>query len=607
MIILSKNKNTIHSVEKASASQSFLKGAAILSASMIVVKILGMVYKIAITNLYSSFGEQYAGLGVGLFTNAYEIYIPLFTIATAGFPIAVSRLISESVTQKRYKDVKLIHKISIPFFITMGLICFAVMFFGSFYYINIISSPYSLVPMLVLAPTILFGCLESIYRGYFEGMRNMAPTAISEIIEAAGKMFLGLIIAYLVMQTGLDSYKSNGTIFGLTFDNENDAMYTLLSFSVAGAIAGIVIGSFAAFIYLFLRYKFGAAQIPKEYLENSIDARTRKETFMLLLKTALPIGLGAFVMSLSSWIDSIVIQNVLMDMAVNHREEMLANFQGLGLENTIPKVPSADNPITIHTVLWGYYGSVLTLMQVVTAVTQVFGTSAMPNVTSAFTRGNKKELKSSIETVLRLTMMVAFPAGLGLSVLAKPILGLIYNDPTLVEVGSRVLVIMGLTTIVTSAITPICSMLQGVGKVNIPLFLYSGGLVIKVFITWAFVSIISINIQGATAGSLVAYTLMCIVAMYLLIKHSGIMPNLLSTVVKPLGAAICCAAGAFFSHMLFVNFIHPKVATVLAIIVAVLIYVIALLILRTFTASEVKILPKGEKIAKTLEKYHLLG
>lgn len=604
--MLSKGKSSINSAQKESASQSFLKGAAILSASMVIVKILGAVYKIVMTNLYSMFGEQYAGLGMGLFNNAYEIYIPIFTIATAGFPIAVSRLISESVSQKRYKDVQLIHKISIPFFVTMGVICFAVMFFGSFYYINVISSPYSLIPMLFLSPAILFGCLESIYRGYFEGMRNMTPTAISEIIEAAGKMVLGLIVAYSVMKIGLSNYLETGTVFGLQFETETDAMYTLLSFSVAGAIFGIVMGSFAAFLYLFIKYK-RSGSIPKEYLQNSIDARTKRETLNKLIKTAIPIGLGAFVMSLSSWIDSIVIQNVLKDMAVTNREGMLASFQGLGLEKAIPLNPTESNPITIQTVLWGYYGSCLTLMQVVTAVTQVFGTSAMPNVTSAYTRGNKTELKNSIETVLRLTMMVAFPAGLGLSVLAKPILGLLYGDPALIEVGSRVLIIMGLTTIVTSAITPICSMIQGVGKVNIPLYLYSGGIIVKVFITWSFVSVVSINIQGATAGSLVAYTLMCIVAMYLLIKYSGVMPNLLSTIVKPLGSAICCAAAAFFAHMLLENIMNGKIATILSIVVAVVVYVAALLILRTFTAAEIKFLPKGEKIAKVLEKYHLIG
>ncbi len=606
MIILLNKKNNIRSSESSSASQSFLKGAAILSASMIVVKILGAVYKIFITNLYGMFGPEYSGLGVGLFNNAYEFYIPLFTIATAGFPIAVSRLISESVTQKRYKDVDLIHKVSIPFFLAMGIVCFAIMFFGSFYYINVISSPYSLYPMLVLSPTIFFGCLESIYRGYFEGTRNMVPTAISEIIEAAGKMVLGLLIAYLVMTTGLNYYKETGTVFGLVFKNENDALYTLLSFSVSGAIAGIVLGSFAAFIYLFIKYK-KSGKIPREYLENSIDARTKRETFNRLLKTAIPIGLGAFVMSISSWIDSIVIQNVLKDMAVNHRTEMLASFSGLGLEKTIPLKPDENNPITIQTVLWGYYGSVLTLMQVVTAVTQVFGTSAMPNVTHAHTTGNKHELKNAIETVLKLTMMVAFPAGLGLSVLAKPILGLLYNDPAIIEVGSRVLTVMGFTTIFTSAITPICSMLQGVGKVNIPLYLYSGGLVIKVFITWSFVSIISINIQGATAGSLVAYALMCIVAMYMLVKYSGIMPNFLSTVIKPLGAAVCSAAGAFFANMLVSDVVSLKLSAIIAIFIAVIVYIVCLLLFKTFTATEIKFLPKGEKIAKVLEKYHLIG
>ena len=180
---MSKKYNAIKNADK-NASQTFLKGAAVMTMSMVIVKVLGFVDKIMISNLYAYFGDSYAAIGTGLYSNAYEIYIPLFTIATAGFPIAVSRLISESISQKRYNDVRQIHKVSIPFFATTGTICFLIMFCSSFFYIKVINSPYSLYAMLMLSPAILFGCLVSIYRGYFEGQRNMFPTAISEIIEA---------------------------------------------------------------------------------------------------------------------------------------------------------------------------------------------------------------------------------------------------------------------------------------------------------------------------------------------------------------------------------------------------------------------------------------
>ncbi|MCH5304651.1 MAG: oligosaccharide flippase family protein, partial [Ruminococcus sp.] len=386
---MSKKYNAIKNAN-SDASQTFLKGAAVMTMSMIIVKVLGFVDKIMISNLYAYFGDSYAAIGTGLYSNAYEIYIPLFTIATAGFPIAVSRLISESISQKRYNDVKMIHKVSIPFFTITGTVCFLIMFCSSFFYIRVINSPYSLYAMLMLSPAILFGCLVSIYRGYFEGQRNMFPTAISEVIEAGSKLIFGLGIAYVIMKIGSDGYKATGTVFGLAFSGKNaelDAMYTIMSFSVAGAISGIVLGSIACFIFLYLRYKIGGDGIPEEYYKTSVEARTKKETFVRMFKTAIPIGLTALVMNIGTLVDSAVIQNVLYSLSITNGNEIIAQYKNMGVDLS-DQISKNHDKITLHTALWGCYGAALPLMQLVTAVTQAFGTAAMPNVASAWTKGN---------------------------------------------------------------------------------------------------------------------------------------------------------------------------------------------------------------------------
>lgn len=589
---------------KKSSSQTFLKGAMVLSISMIIVKLCGMVYKIMLTRIYSMFGDQYAGIGTGLFTNAYEIYIPLFTLATAGFPIAVSRLISESIAQNRYKDVRQIHKVSKPFFVVMGLVCFALMIGLSFVYVDLIKSPYSIYAMLMLAPSIFFGCLVSIYRGYFEGQRNMAPTAISEIVEAAVKMIFGLSMAYIVMRVGINQYTTNGTIFGLSFDSESEALNMLIAFSVASAIFAISLGGFFSYISLKIIYRRNKNAIPEEYYENSVDARSRKETLNLLLKTAIPIGLAAVVMSVSSTIDTLVIQNVLYNMAVNNGDELLLQYGG-NLDSHIPKNPTESNPITIHTYLLGAYSCALTIMQLVTAVTQVFGTSAMPSVTNAYTKGDKQELKKSIETVLKLTLLFTLPAGIGMFVLSYPIISLLY-DGYIAVVGARVLCVMGLSVIFVATSTPICSMLQGVGRIDMPLKLYSVAMVIKIALNYAFVSIVSVNIMGAAVGSLVSYLFVCIVGMYFLIKKAGVVPDFLNTTLKPLFASIICGAAAYLSYELLSKAISGNVATILSIVIAAVFYVISLLLMHTFTENEVKMLPKGNNLVTILAKLHLL-
>ncbi len=605
---MSKKYNAVKNAD-SNASQTFLKGAAVMTMSMIIVKVLGFLDKILISNLYAYFGDSYAAIGTGLYSNAYEIYIPLFTIATAGFPIAVSRLISESLSQKRYNDVRQIHRVSKPFFAITGTVCFLIMFCSSFFYIKVINSPYSLYAMLMLSPAILFGCLVSIYRGYFEGQRNMFPTAISEVIEAGSKLIFGLGIAYVIMKIGSDGYKANGTVFGLTFSGKNaelDAMYTIMSFSVAGAIAGIVLGSIACFLFLYLRYKIGGDGIPEEYYRTSVEARSKKETFKRMFKTAIPIGLTALVMNIGTLIDAAVIQNVLHSLAITDGKEIVAQYKTMGV-NLSNQISKNTEKITLHTALWGCYGAALPLMQLVTAVTQAFGTAAMPNVASAWTKGDKKELKTSIETVLRLTMLFTLPTGLGLTALAEPIMDIVYASQTQVIIGAQVLKVMGFTAIVIACVVPICSMLQGIGRVDLPLKIYTMGIIIKVATTWLFVRIVSINIQGGSVGSLIAYSIMLVVGMFLLVKHSGVMPDFVSTVIKPLISAIASALAAYFSFILLINWLPLIASALISIVIAGIIYITILLLLKTFTRNELKFLPKGEKIVTILEKYHLIG
>ncbi len=309
-------------------------------------------------------------------------------------------------------------------------------------------------------------------------------------------------------------------------------------------------------------------------------------------------------MSIGSLIDAVIIQNVLFNLAKNNADALARQYSDYYPREVF--YGFKDHAPTIHTALWGCYGSSLTLMQLVTAVTQVFGSSAMPSVTSAWTKGDKAELKGSIDTVLKMTMMFTLPMAFGLCVLAHPVMAFIYSSRDIIAIGGNVLTLMGVTTIFTAIITPICSMLNGIGKVKLPMILYTVCMVVKIGTSWIFVSMPDINIQGATAGSLISYALICVAGMFLLIKHSKVVPDFLSTTVKPLIAAVGCAATAFFVNMLIEGRMNHRISTILAILAAVIVYIAILLVLRTFSAKEISFLPKGEKIAKTLEKLHLI-
>lgn len=559
-------------------------GAAILTLCLLIVKIIGMLYKVSLSRLYGP-------VGAALLSNAYELYIPLFTLATAGFPIAVSRMVSESMSKGRYKDVRRIKDVAIPFFVIAGVIAFLLMILFSFFYIRIIKSPDSFISMLVLAPAIFFGCLVSAYRGYYEGMRNMVPTSVSEVVEALVKLLVGYSFAYVVMNYG-------GKLFGITDER------TILKFSVAAAIFGITLGSFCSFLYIYLRYRITGDAITPEMYAAAPAPRKKRETFGILLKTAIPIGLGALIMSVAGTVDSMLIQRRLISMMERIPQELLSQYPGM-----IP-----DEKVTeglVHSYLWGCYSYALTIMNLVVTVTQAFGTTALPNVTEAYTKGSKENLKRSMETVMRVTFVFTIPAGLGLTALASPIMHVVYGSTDGVDISVAVLKLMGIAVIVMAAATPMCSMLQAVGRVDMPLKLYAVGMLIKVVSNYIFCGIPAINVQGGSIGTLLCYTFVIIVSIYVLIKETGIVPDLRVAVLKPLAAAAVCIFASWLTYTALSRVVPARTAGLLiallaAVFVACVVYAVFLLILRAITKEDVMMLPKGQRVASVLERYHLI-
>lgn len=576
-------------------SQSFLKGAMVLGSSMVIVKLMGMIYKILLSN-------QYGGVGTGLFNSAYALYNPLFMLSTAGFPIAISRMVSESVTKKRYKDVKQIHRVSVPIFVIAGCLCFLAMILGGFLYVKIIHADNAIFALLCLSPTIFFGCLMSIYRGYFEGMRNMVPTAVSEIIEAACKLFLGFTASFLVTKYGMSRYEATGYVFGTKCGSVSEAESVIVPIAIGAAITGISLGSLFGFLYLLIRYKRGGDGISREELRNSPPPRKPEQTLRVMVRTAIPIGLGSIIMSLADMVDSTLV-NIRINNIMQTNPDALLNVYGSLIPDHV-----YQNGET-HTFLYGCYGIALTLMMLVTAVTQVFGTTALPSVTAAWTGGNKEQLKKSMETVMRVTTLVTIPSGIGMSVLAEPLLSLIYHGSAVsseVEIGSRVLTVMGISVIFIATSTPLCSMLQAIGRMDVPLKLFAIGMVIKIIVNYILVGIPEINIQGANIGSIVCYGFVTIVALFVLCRETKIVPDFVSIFVKPLFAGIVCGVAAYFSEIFFDLFLAQRIATLLAVVAAIVAYIIALFLFKAIKREDILQMPKGNKIIKILEKRKLI-
>ena len=359
------------------------------------------------------------------------------------------------------------------------------------------------------------------------------------------------------------------------------------------------------FLYIFIKYKIAGDGITKEELENSEEPRSTKSLIKMLLDIAVPIALGAIIMNLAGAIDAMLVQRRLYDIMQRVPERLLNDYNGLIPEQVVKEGKT-------HIFLAGCFGYMNTVTMLLYTITQGLGISALPNVTSAWVEGIKKKIKKSIETTLKLTSLIAFPAGLGLSVLSFPIMDLIYNtlgkNKQLGEicVSAQIMSIYAIGIILVAISTPLCSMLQAIGRADVPLKILTIGMVLKVALNYILVGVPEINIQGAGIGTLICYLFVCVYGLFSLSKNTHIKFDFINIFLRPLICSFICAAAAYASHGLLSHVINYKLATMIAIIIAIFVYGVALLLTGSITKEDFSTVPKLKKVSDILEKYKLI-
>ncbi len=571
--------------------QSFLHGALILTVSMIIVKVIGAVFKIPLNAVITEDG-------MGYFNTAYAFYSPLYALATAGFPIAVARMVSENYTLGRFRDVRTIRRAATRIFLVSGSVGTVVMWIGAGPFLAIANNDGAFPAMLMLAPAILFSCLNSIYRGYYNGLRNMYPTAISEIVEALVKLLIGLTGAWLVVSMAISEFERAGTVFGGAVASLDHAKAAALPYAAAAAIFGVSLGSALSFGALVLIHKIKGDDISPKQLHYAPPSHTMHYTIVKLIKVAIPVGIGALAVNIASALDALFLQSRMTDLVATHAAELLEMYEGM-----ITTVTMENPQERLSNYLYGCYGNALTVFMLVPTITQAFGTSALPNVTDAWTRGDKKDIKSNIESVVRITALVSIPAGLGIAALAGPITQILFSGSTGAPITARVLMVLGPAAIFASMSTPLISMLQAVGRVDVPVKIMVGSLAVKVILNFVLAGIPVINVVGGGIGTLVCYLMQVVLCMLALCYYTKVSISLVSTFVKPAVSSLLCCVTAFLVHALLDLFLPNVIATFVGIAAAGCVYVVALLLLKAIHRSDVVMLPKGEKIAKILEKH----
>ncbi len=582
----------------ARQKQSFLHGALILTAATVLVKVIGAVFKIPLTLVLGAEGSAH-------FYTAYDIFNPVSAIAIAGLPVAVSKLVSENAARGRFRDVRRIRRLSLLLFCITGTVGFLITFFFARPFADLVGNPSGVIPIMAISPAVLFLCLMSSYRGYYEGLRNMYPTAISQVAEALAKLVLGYGFSLIIMKIGLEDYEKTGSVFGVAADSVASAQTAVLPFAAAGAIAGVTLSTLFGLAYLLFRHFRHGDGISKQELLRSPSAQSKKELLKALVRIGVPVCLGSLVVSLTSTIDLASVMNRL-SVAVNNDAQTILNMYAgmLPQDITLDRLPSF---------LFGTYkGLPLTIFHLVPAITTAFGISALPAVSAAWAKSDKTDLKRNVESSLRVTALIAVPAGLGMSALAGPILTLLYNfsgDGLVGEVAisTPILALMGVSVIFVAIASPMGAVLQAVGRADLPVKYMAIGGALKLLVNYLLVAIPQINILGAPVGTLLCYVFIAVASIISVCKNTRTVPSFTSVFIKPLCAGLMCAGGAFASFGFLSRIIDSRLSTVLAILIAGCIYLFALFLIRGISGDDIRMLPGGEKIAKVLENRGIIG
>ena len=598
--------------ETVRKKQSMINGALVLVIAMGITKVIGAIYKIPLTNILGTIGRSY-------YSTAYDLFIPVYSIALAGLPTAVSRTVSHYAALERYRDVKRVFKVGKKTFLITGIIGFAILAVIALPYTISIQKTESLYAVLMVAPSVLFCALMSAYKGYYNGLRNMTPSAVCEVIEAAIKMLAGLALSKLVLVYGMSKMGQVGaTIFGYTITEattKQDIIDACAPFSAAGAVLGVTLGTVAATLYVMLRLKIRGDGITVNELRNSPAPEEPKVLFKALMAVAVPVVANTLIFNVTNLIDTWTIQYRLLSVIENHQDTIAGIYK-----SALEAAGYIDDPTQWKTFLHGAYEIAVDFKNMIPTITTMLGVSVIPVLAEAWTLKRKDEIKSSIESVIRLCLMIAFPAGFGMAVLAKPILQILYGDLASNAISEKVMVAYGFTVFIIAVSQPITSMLQTIDKAKYPVKSIAVGAGLKIVVNFILIGIPQINIYGAIVGTLVCYTVSTAMNIRVLLKETGTKISLFGTCLKPFICSAFCAVSALLSYKVFLRFLSgisaleingringDTISAVLAICVAAIVYIIALLVTKCIVEGDVIMLPKGKKIAEIMDKMGVLG
>lgn len=531
-------------------ANSFMKNVLILICSQLLIKVLGLVYKLVITNV-----EGFGNTGLGYYAAGYQIYALLLTLSSIGIPSVISKLVSERIAIGDTKGAQRIFKVAFRFFTTVGLVLSIGLYLGSdFIANNILNVPDVAYVMKVLSPAIVFVAMSAVLRGYFSGQQNMKPTSVSQTLEQFLNCVLSITFVYACI--GKDAY----------------IMAAAGNLSTTCAIV-------ITFIYLIRYYK-----THKLRTKGSIPSPEREKSNKELLKTILGISIPITISSLISVISGVI------DTATVSNCMQIAFSDGNSKEALEQIAMSAT----------GILSKVDTLVSFPLAINIAFSTALVPAISEALAKKDKKTASRRLSFSFFASLIIILPCAMGFIALADPILKMLY--PTASD-GAGVFMIASISMILTALASTLTGGLYGVNQSKIPAIAAGLGAFIKFILNMILISNPNIGIYGASISSFV-YALIVFFICYKVMNRCVNMHIKFKThVMKPLMSAIGMGVIVFCGYSLLSNVFGNTVSTILSILLGAISYCLLIIFTKALTKEDILNMPYGTKLYKVLVKF----
>lgn len=529
------------------AKKSFMQGALVLAVAGVIIKVMGAFFRIPLGNII---GDE----GMGYYQSAYPVYVLFLTLATAGVPIAISKLISERIAVGNHYEAYRVFRVSFILLFGLGAISSAALFFGAEAIAEFTKAPGAKQAMIAIAPALLFVPMMASYRGYFQGYQDMKPTATSQIVEQFFRVIVGLTLATILAGSSLQ-LAAAGASFGAT----------------AGAIAGIV-----AMILIYVKRK--KQLMPHMEKNQSPSGDSGFQILVKIFTISIPITIGAAIMPIMNTIDLAIVMRRLQDTGW-----------------------SADTAVSLYGQLTGMAAPIINFPQV---LTQAIAISMVPAIAAAYRQRDMQFLQYNIQLGVRTSMLIGLPCSLGIMTLAEPIMVLLFPMQRASAINAApCLFVMGFSVIFLSTAQTLSGVLQGLGKQMIPVINLFVGVVVKIVLTYTLTGIHDINVKGAAIGTAAAYAIASILNIIAVKKHTGMKFDVNLTFMKPIGCGLVMCGFVWASYRVALGILGNTLSTMIAVSLGVAVYGGMLFITKAITNEELKLLPKGDKLLKLFYKF----